>query len=142
MNGLTRQNLPSLRSLDLHGNELSSINSLHVPTLRQLFLASNSLTNIDGLGGLPQLTTLHLRNNQIALLDGFTSDLESLQYINLRWNHLSLSLCLSLLLFSSFFSIDTHYNYYHFLLLLWQEQSHCWVTRDWQAQVSPVSKSS
>ena len=84
LNGLTRQNLPSLRSLDLHGNELSSINSLHVPTLRQLFLASNSLTNIDGLGGLPQLTTLHLRNNQIALLDGFTSDLESLQYINLR----------------------------------------------------------
>ena len=84
LNGLTRQNLPSLRSLDLHGNKLSSINSLHVPTLRQLFLASNSLTNIDGLGGLPQLTTLHLRNNQIALLDGFTSDLESLQYINLR----------------------------------------------------------
>ncbi|XP_011409661.1 PREDICTED: leucine-rich repeat-containing protein 23-like [Amphimedon queenslandica] len=89
LTGLTRQNLPSLRSLDLHGNELSSIQNLHIPTLRQLFLASNNLSSIDGLSGLPQLTTLHLRNNHIATLDGFTSDLESLQYINMRTNKIA-----------------------------------------------------
>ena len=82
--GLTRQNLPSLRILDLHGNKLTSISDLTIPTLHQLFVASNKLVSVEKLEGVPQLTTFHLRDNQIVSLDGFSDELESLQYINLR----------------------------------------------------------
>ena len=82
--GLTRQNLPSLRTLDLHGNKLTSISNLTIPTLHQLFVASNKLVSVEKLEGVPQLTTFHLRDNQIVSLDGFSDELESLQYINLR----------------------------------------------------------
>ena len=86
LNGLLHQNLPSLRILDLHGNQLTSLSNLNIPTLRQLFAGSNQLTSVTGLEGFPQLTTLHLRQNRITALDGFTAELESLQYINLRYN--------------------------------------------------------
>ena len=73
-----------LRLLDLHANQLTSITGMDLPTLRQLYVASNKLTGFQGLENLPQLTTLHARDNQIVQLDGFTSALESLQYLNLR----------------------------------------------------------
>lgn len=88
--GLMRQNLPSLRVLDLHNNKLTTTNHISIPTLRQLYLASNSITAVEGLDGVPQLTVLHLRENQIVSLDGFTEKLESLQYINLRWCPISI----------------------------------------------------
>ena len=83
--GLTRQNLPSLRVLDLHNNKLTTTKNISIPTLRQLFLASNRIPSIEGLDEVPQLTVLHLRENEIEKLDGFTGELESLQYLNLRY---------------------------------------------------------
>lgn len=84
LEGLTQQNLPSLQFLDLHDNQLPSSAGIHLPSLEKLYLASNKLTRVEGLEGLCKLTTLHLRQNQIATLDGFAPTMESLQYINLR----------------------------------------------------------
>ncbi len=89
ISGLTRRNLPSLRMLDLHSNQITSTDNISIPTLRQLFLASNNITAVEGLDGVPQLTILHLRENQIMKLDGFTEQLESLQYINLRYSQIN-----------------------------------------------------
>ena len=75
-----------LRVLDLHSNKLDSTAGLHLPTLQKLYLASNKLTQCDGLQQLHQLTTLHLRDNEIATLDGFAPSQAALQYINLRAN--------------------------------------------------------
>lgn len=82
--GLVRENLPMLRVLDLHANQLTSTAGICIPTLRQLYLATNKLKGVQGLEALPQLTTLHVRENQIAQLNGFSSALESLQYFNVR----------------------------------------------------------
>eukprot|EP00731_Ephydatia_muelleri_P015287 Em0008g1007a len=86
LEGLNQQNLPSLQFLDLHDNQLPSSAGIHLPSLEKLYLASNKLTRVEGLEGLCKMTTLHLRQNQIATLDGFAPTMESLQYINLRGN--------------------------------------------------------
>ena len=85
LEGLNQQNLPSLQFLDLHDNQLPSSAGIHLPSLEKLYLASNKLTRVEGLEGLCKMTTLHLRQNQIATLDGFAPTMESLQYINLRY---------------------------------------------------------
>lgn len=82
--GLTEKHLPCLQSLDLHENQLTSTLGINLPSLQKLYLSSNKLTKLEGLAGLRQLTTLHLRGNQIAFLDGFAASMEGLQYINLR----------------------------------------------------------
>ncbi len=79
-------NLPCLRVLDLHANRLTSLAGIHIPTLHKLYAASNKLTQCDGIQSLHQLTTLHVRENQIASLDGFVPSLGALQYLNLRAN--------------------------------------------------------
>lgn len=84
LTGLNNSNLPCLRILDLHGNQLESITTLQLPTLQKLYLAANKLTCCDGIQGLHQLTTLHLRDNPIATLDGFAPSMAALQYLNLR----------------------------------------------------------
>ena len=84
VHGLVKGNLPMLQLLDLHANQLTSIAGIDIPTLRQLYVASNKLTGFQDLENLPQLTTLHARENQIAQLGGFTPALKSLQYLNLR----------------------------------------------------------
>ena len=73
-----------MRSLDLHNNQLTSTAGIRLPTLQKLYLASNKLTQLEGLEPLKQLTTLHLRDNQISTLDGFAPSMEALQYLNLR----------------------------------------------------------
>lgn len=47
--------------------------------------AQNALRSLEGLEALEQLTTLHLRDNQLEALDGFSSSMKCLQYLNLRW---------------------------------------------------------
>ncbi|KAK2488429.1 hypothetical protein MC885_008786 [Smutsia gigantea] len=63
---------PRLGSLDLKGNLIHT--------------AQNMLKKVEGLENLSNLTTLHLRDNQIETLSGFSGDMKSLQYLNLRGN--------------------------------------------------------
>ena len=46
--------------------------------------AANTIKKIEGLERLEHLTTLHLRDNQLETLDGFSEDMKNLQYINIR----------------------------------------------------------
>lgn len=46
--------------------------------------AANQITKLEGLEQLEHLATLHLRENQIEKLDGFSESMKNLQYINLR----------------------------------------------------------
>lgn len=43
------------------------------------------LKKVEGLENLKNLTTLHLRDNQVDTLDGFSEEMKSLQYLNLRY---------------------------------------------------------
>ena len=50
-----------------------------------VFQAANQITKLEGLENLEHLATLHLRDNQLEDLDGFSESLKNLQYINLRY---------------------------------------------------------
>ncbi|XP_071899464.1 leucine-rich repeat-containing protein 23 isoform X2 [Anas platyrhynchos] len=81
------QALFSLHNLELRGNKLESTAGLSLPKLKSLYL--NALRSLEGLEALEQLTTLHLRDNQLEALDGFSSSMKCLQYLNLRNNGIS-----------------------------------------------------
>ncbi|MBW03789.1 Gamma-enolase, partial [Eschrichtius robustus] len=82
--GLDPQKLISLHTLELRGNQLNSTLGINLPKLKNLFLAQNLLKKVEGLENLSNLTTLHLRDNQIETLSGFSKEMKSLQYLNLR----------------------------------------------------------
>ncbi|XP_033028997.1 leucine-rich repeat-containing protein 23 [Lacerta agilis] len=84
--GLDPDKLSNLQTIELRGNGLKSTAGFCLPKLKTLYLAQNAITVIEGLEDLGQLTTLHLRDNQIETLDGFSASLRSLQYLNLRGN--------------------------------------------------------
>ena len=48
------------------------------------FQAANKITKLEDIGQLTQLVTLHMRENQLENLDGFTASMTNLEYINLR----------------------------------------------------------
>jgi len=66
--------------------------------------ATNQINTLEGLGHLAQLTTLHLRENQLKTLDGLTEQMSALQYINLRC-----VLYWSLILLGIHYKIVLHY---------------------------------
>lgn len=47
------------------------------------------ITSLEDLGNLKNLSALHLRDNKLENLDGFSDNMESVQYINLRGNMLA-----------------------------------------------------
>ena len=47
--------------------------------------AANTIRSLEGLDRLEHLAKLHLRDNQIEKLDGFSENMKNLQYLNLRW---------------------------------------------------------
>eukprot|EP00076_Gallus_gallus_P047036 XP_416514.2 leucine-rich repeat-containing protein 23 isoform X2 [Gallus gallus] len=83
------QALYSLRTLELRGNKLESTAGLYLPKLKNLYLAQNAIRSLEGLEALEQLSTLHLRDNELETLDGFSSSMKCLQYLNLRNNGIS-----------------------------------------------------
>ncbi|XP_023088179.1 leucine-rich repeat-containing protein 23 isoform X2 [Piliocolobus tephrosceles] len=84
--GLDPQKLISLHTVELRGNQLESTLGINLPKLKNLYLAQNMLKKVEGLEDLSNLTTLHLRDNQIDTLSGFSREMKSLQYLNLRGN--------------------------------------------------------
>jgi len=43
------------------------------------------IKTLEGLDQLPGVTTIHLRENQLTQLDGFSENNKMLQYINMRY---------------------------------------------------------
>ncbi|XP_014665480.1 PREDICTED: leucine-rich repeat-containing protein 23-like [Priapulus caudatus] len=87
--GLNASVLSNLHTLELRGNGLTNTDGLAIPTLKNLFLAENFITEITGLEVLTHLTTLHLRDNLVQSLSGYSANMKSLQYVNLRNNKVS-----------------------------------------------------
>ncbi|KYN37680.1 Leucine-rich repeat-containing protein 23 [Trachymyrmex septentrionalis] len=83
------QILVNLRILELRDNALVSTAGICCPSLTQLYLAENQIEKIENFGVLVNLTTLILRDNKLANLDGFTEQCRSLNYVNLRSNELA-----------------------------------------------------
>lgn len=89
VSGLEPSKLSKLHTLELRGNKLTSTAGIYLPNLKNLFLGANMITKLEGLERLEHLTTLHLRDNQISNLDGFSENMRNLQYINMRGNMVS-----------------------------------------------------
>ncbi|XP_015274279.1 PREDICTED: leucine-rich repeat-containing protein 23 [Gekko japonicus] len=86
ISGLDPLKLSNLHTLELRSNSLKTTTGLYLPKLKNLYLAQNSISNLEGLEDLTQLTTLHLRDNMLESLDGFSESMKALQYLNLRGN--------------------------------------------------------
>ncbi|KAJ8889532.1 hypothetical protein PR048_009031 [Dryococelus australis] len=78
------EDLPRLRVIELRGNSLSSTLGIRLGMLESLYLASNSLERLEGLEQLVNLKTLHLRENPLTTLDGFSRSMKALRYVNIR----------------------------------------------------------
>ncbi|KAL5014908.1 hypothetical protein ScPMuIL_009178 [Solemya velum] len=87
--GLNANKLSRLHTLELRGNRLETTDGIYLPNLKNLFLAANTIKKIEGFSRMQTLTTLHLRENQLENLDGFSEDMKMLQYINFRSNNIS-----------------------------------------------------
>ncbi|NXA98289.1 LRC23 protein, partial [Melanocharis versteri] len=84
--GLSQDQLLSLQVLELRGNKLKTTAGLGVSKLKRLYLAQNIICSLEGLEEFEQLETLHLRDNKLEALDGFSDSMKCLQYLNLRSN--------------------------------------------------------
>lgn len=87
--GLDPNKLKKLKVLELRSNKIINTKGLELPSLVRLYLAANNINRIEGLPILEHLTFLHLRDNNIEVLDGFSENLKHLQYLNLRQNNVS-----------------------------------------------------
>jgi len=84
--GLDSTKLSRLHTLELRGNKLESTDGIYLPNLKNCFLAANIIKRIEGMSRLTGLTTIHLRDNQLESLEGFSEGQTGLQYVNLRGN--------------------------------------------------------
>ncbi|NXT13789.1 LRC23 protein, partial [Prunella fulvescens] len=84
--GLSQEQLFSLQVLELRGNKMQTTAGLGISKLKKLYLAKNTICSLEGLGEFEQLETLHLRDNKLEALDGFSDSMKCLQYLNLRSN--------------------------------------------------------
>lgn len=83
--------LTSLRSLCLHGNNITRIEGLQqLAGLADLNLSSNAIDAIDpsALRGLSSLTSLNLASNRLQSISGLDG-LSSLEVLNLSYNYLT-----------------------------------------------------
>lgn len=67
---------------------LMDVSKLFNLAFAPLFQAANKIKVLEDMDKLDQLATLHLRDNQIESLSGFTAGLKNLQYINFRGNNI------------------------------------------------------
>ncbi|XP_060606881.1 leucine-rich repeat-containing protein 23-like [Ruditapes philippinarum] len=87
--GLDAGKLSRLHTLELRGNKLTSTEGICQPNLKNLFLGANVIKTLEGMDKLTGVTTVHLRENQLSQLDGFSEENKMLQYINMRGNNVS-----------------------------------------------------
>ncbi|KAK4877837.1 hypothetical protein RN001_010343 [Aquatica leii] len=85
---LDDDDLSQLKHLELRGNFLPNLGGNIPCNVEVLYLAENRINKIlsPTLSKLTHLRILHLRDNSIRKLDGFTSSLVNLKYLNLRKN--------------------------------------------------------
>jgi protein phosphatase 1 regulatory subunit 7 len=82
-------NLPNLKELFLHRNQLASLEGLTgCPRLTKLWVFQNKLTNLLGLHALPELEELWIQGNKIERLNGLEM-LPELQELALAGNPIS-----------------------------------------------------
>ncbi|XP_030623612.1 leucine-rich repeat-containing protein 23 [Chanos chanos] len=86
VSGLDYHKLSNLVVLELRGNRLETTDGIYLPNLQRLYMAQNNIKHLEGLEKLERLTTLHLRDNKLKTLDGLSSNMKSLQYLNVRGN--------------------------------------------------------
>ncbi|KAK9681323.1 hypothetical protein QE152_g38397 [Popillia japonica] len=81
----------ALKQLEMRGNQLFDISGSFPLGLENLYLAENKIARFceNDLGRLVNLKILHLRDNQIRKLNGFSENLVNLKYINLRQNKIT-----------------------------------------------------
>ena len=84
VSGFDTFKLDELRILELRGNQLTTTGNISLPKLEQLFLAANQITAIEGIDMMASLEVLHLRENPIQTLDGFSDKLCHLNHLNMR----------------------------------------------------------
>ncbi|XP_039573904.1 leucine-rich repeat-containing protein 23 [Passer montanus] len=84
--GLSHDHLFSLQVLELRGNKITTTAGLGVSKLKKLYLAKNTICSLEGLEEFEQLEILHVRDNKLEALDGFSDSMKCLQYLNLRSN--------------------------------------------------------
>ncbi|CAB3979277.1 leucine-rich repeat-containing 23-like [Paramuricea clavata] len=82
--------LSRLTTLELRNNKLITTNGIGtLPNLQNLYLAANSLKFLENLDRMQHLVSIHLRDNQIEKLDGFSANMKFVQYLNFRGNNIS-----------------------------------------------------
>ncbi|XP_041656236.1 leucine-rich repeat-containing protein 23 isoform X2 [Cheilinus undulatus] len=86
LNGLQSGCFANLMTLELRGNHLNTTNEINLPNLKHLYLAQNGIKHLEGLERLEHLITLHLRDNQLDTLEGLSSNMRCLKYLNVRGN--------------------------------------------------------
>ncbi|KAJ9577495.1 hypothetical protein L9F63_005868 [Diploptera punctata] len=75
-----------LRHLELRGNALTATSGISFVNLHSLYLADNLISRLEGLDVLENLLRLHLRDNRLVKLNGFSNNMKHLKYLNVRNN--------------------------------------------------------
>lgn len=75
-----------LLHLEARANKLKHTGKINAPKIQRLYLAQNQIEKIIELEDKYSLLLIHLRDNQISDLSGFSERMKSLSYINLRGN--------------------------------------------------------
>ncbi|OWA52148.1 putative Leucine-rich repeat-containing protein 23 [Hypsibius exemplaris] len=83
---LKDQEMKWLRRLELRGNGLKTTAGIRHQFLEELYLAENDIREVEDLEFCPNLKHLHLRDNQIIEVTGFSKRNAKLEYVNLRNN--------------------------------------------------------
>jgi len=81
-------NLPSLKTLDIRNNNLSTFTFPKSNSLESIHLSFNSLQTLNGLPSSPNLVTLDIKNNQLSTLPPSILSLSSLKILDLSNNNL------------------------------------------------------
>lgn len=74
----------SFQQLELRGNLLQTTEGIQYQSLVNLYLAQNKITELRGFEILINLERLHLRENPLSDLTGFTKSNVKLKYLNVR----------------------------------------------------------